>query len=889
MESLPFGVEAFEYLSDAIVIVNDKSHILFLNKAAAKLYHVAKEEVLGGKLENLFIEEWFSPEDKKTSIASLNEKGYWFGESFHVKRNGQKFYALSSLTVFHDPLGRKRGTTFLIHQIDKSKKLNVDGDTEEHFRIKLDSILSPDMEFNRQELTNLIDAQALQSMMDDLYAVTKIGFAVIDLKGNVLAANGWQDICTKFHRVNPQTIWNCLESDLVLSKGVARGEFRTYKCKNNMWDIVTPIIIGNRHVGNLFSGQFFFDDETIDRDLFAKQAEKYGFDKEAYLSALDNVPRWNRAVVKNLMQFYVKLSEMISKLSYSNLKLSKSLSDQKLIERELRKSQHDLNHAQNVAKTGSWRLDVHRNELIWSEETYRMFGIQKGTPLNYQTFLETIYPQDREMVDQNWKAALRGGKYDVEHRILVDGNILWVHEKGELEFDAEGSLIGGFGTVQDITEHKIDEQKLRRLNRALRAISNSNQVLMRATDEAAFLQQGCRIIVEDCGYTLVWIGFALDDEDKTVKPMAYAGFDKGYIDALKVTWADTERGRGPTGRAIRTGKPQICQDMRTDPNFAPWRKQAVERGYVSTIALPLMSQGKAFGSLNIYSQEPNPFSDAEVKLLTELTSDFSHGIMLLRMRAVAKQAEEARRLSEERFSKAFNQSPAAISITRLSDGRYIDVNQTFLDLLEYSHDEVISHTSPELNIFANVNAAKEFFEIFSRGNRIHNVEMTFRTKTGKLLPTLVSVEKISINNQDHIITTFVDITKRKQAEEQLSKAKDEWERTFDAVPDMIAILDEKHRIVQVNRAMAERLGVKPEQCIGLQCFECVHGAKQPPEFCPHMQTLEDGLQHIEKVFEERLGGNILVSTTPLKDAQGKVIGSVHVARNLTEPKDCTPK
>ncbi len=758
MASLPFGVEAFEYLNDAIVIVDDKSNILFLNKSAAKLYQVVKEAVLGEKLEKLFAEEWFSPEDKAASSASLTEKGFWFGESFHVKRNGQKFHALSSLTVFHDHLGQKRGTTAIIRQIDESKKGNVDAETEEHFRVKLDSVLSPDTEFNRQELANLIDAQALQSMMDDLYAVTKIGFAVIDLKGNVLAATGWQDICTKFHRVNPQTIWNCLESDLLLSKGVARGEFRTYKCKNSMWDIVTPIIIGNRHVGNLFSGQFFFDDEVIDREVFVKQAEKYGFDKEAYLSALDSVPRWNRTVVKNLMQFYVKLSEMISKLSYSNLKLSKSLFDQKIIERELREIQHDLNHAQNVAKTGSWRIDVHRNELIWSEETYQMFRVPKGTALTYQTFLETVYPQDREMVDQNWKAAMRGGgRYDVEYRAFVDGRIIWVHQRAELEFDSEGSLTGGFGTVQDITEHKNYELSLRKLNRALRAISNSNQVLMRATDEAAFLQQGCRIIVEDCGYTLVWIGFALDDEDKTVKPMAYAGFDKGYIDALKITWEDTERGRGPTGRAIKTGKPQTCQDMCSDPNFAPWRKQAIERGYASCIALPLMSQGKAFGSINIYSQETNTFSEDEIKLLVELASDFAHGIVLLRMRKDTEQAQLA-----------------------------------------------------------------------------------------------------------------------------LRKAKEEWERTFDAVPDMIAILDDKHKIVRVNRAMAERLNVKPEQCIGLHCFECVHGTKQPPEFCPHMKTLKDGQEHVEQVYEERLGGNLLVSTTPLRDEQGNVIGSVHVARNLTK-------
>ena len=266
-ERLPFGVEAFEYLNDAVIIVDDTSNILFLNGSAAKLYGAVSEAFLGKKLETLYVEEWFSPKDKASSTASLMEKGFWFGENFHVKSNGQKFHALSSLTTFHDASGKKRGITAIIRQIDNSKTGESIGDEE---RVKFSSLLSADSEFNKQELANLIDAPALQSMMDDLYAVTKIGFAIIDLKGNVLVSNGWQDICTKFHRVNPQTIWNCLESDILLSKGVARGEFRTYKCKNNMYDIVTPIIIGNRHVGNLFSGQFFFDDEAIDRESFCQ-------------------------------------------------------------------------------------------------------------------------------------------------------------------------------------------------------------------------------------------------------------------------------------------------------------------------------------------------------------------------------------------------------------------------------------------------------------------------------------------------------------------------------------------------------------------------------------------------------------------------------------------
>ncbi len=413
VNDLPFNPEAFEYLIDAIIIVDNKQRITYLNDAATKLYDLPKEKALGQKITKIFTVEWSAPQDQEIFTSSIEQKNYWSGQNYHIKSNGHKFAAASSVRVFE-----KAGNKFLIFTVQKlnsTPKSDPQFSDKDPFGQSLDSSVPK----ANLDLTNLIDVQALQSMMDDLYAVSKIGFALIDLRGNVLAANGWQDICSKFHRVNPQSLWNCLESDLILTQGVSQGEFRTYKCKNNLWDIVTPVVIGNKHVGNLFSGQFFFDDEVVDKDLFAKQAERFGMDKEAYLAALDKVPRWNREKVKNLMKFYVKLAEMISKLSYGNLKLSKTLFDQKNIEKELRESHHDLKHAQSVAKAGSWRLDVNNNQLIWSEETYRIFGIPVGTPMTYEVFLASVYPEDREMVDNSWKAALRGEKYDIEHRIVV--------------------------------------------------------------------------------------------------------------------------------------------------------------------------------------------------------------------------------------------------------------------------------------------------------------------------------------------------------------------------------------------------------------------------------------------------------------------------------------
>jgi PAS domain S-box-containing protein len=143
------------------------------------------------------------------------------------------------------------------------------------------------------------------------------------------------------------------------------------------------------------------------------------------------------------------------------------ITERKRAEQIVRQVQEDLSRAQAVAQTGSWRLDVHRDELTWSDETHRIFGIPPETHLTYQTFLAAIHPEDRERVDRSWQAALRGKPYDVEHRIVVNGRVKWIREKAELELDHEGSLRGGFGTCQDITRQRTIEEELRELTRTL--------------------------------------------------------------------------------------------------------------------------------------------------------------------------------------------------------------------------------------------------------------------------------------------------------------------------------------------------------------------------------------------------------------------------------------
>ncbi len=169
-------------------------------------------------------------------------------------------------------------------------------------------------------------------------------------------------------------------------------------------------------------------------------------------------------VRKNGTRFPVEVSSIVlhdnngQTIGYASV--NRDITERKRAEEALHQSQLDLSRAQEVGQIGSWRLDVRKNELTWSDENHRIFGIPKGTALTYETFLSTIHPEDRNFVDTKWSAALKGEPYDIEHRILVDGAIKWVREKAYLEFDRENTLLGGFGITQDITERKQAEEAL---------------------------------------------------------------------------------------------------------------------------------------------------------------------------------------------------------------------------------------------------------------------------------------------------------------------------------------------------------------------------------------------------------------------------------------------
>ncbi|PKM96554.1 MAG: hypothetical protein CVU79_12870, partial [Elusimicrobia bacterium HGW-Elusimicrobia-3] len=383
-----------------------------------------------------------------------------------VRRDGQERWMAHVCQPVLDAKGEFIGRRASNRDITERKRAEEALQESEHrVRAKLDAILSPEGDIGTLDLADMIDSAGIQALMEAFHTLARIPMSILDLQGKVLVGVGWQRICMEFHRVHPETCEHCRESDLQLSAGLAPGEVRLYKCKNHMWDIATPIFIGGKHVGNLFSGQFLFQGESLDYALFRDQARRYGFNEKEYIAALEAVPRLSREAVDTGMDFFKKLTHMLSQLSYSNLRLARLLSERDRLADSLRLSEQRLRRAQEISHLGSWELDLTKNELAWSDEVYRIIGLEpQEFGATYEAFLDRVHPDDRAAVDAAYTGSLSENRdtYEIEHRVVrkSDGQVRFVHEKCEHFRDKAGRIIRSVGMVHDITERKRSEEAL---------------------------------------------------------------------------------------------------------------------------------------------------------------------------------------------------------------------------------------------------------------------------------------------------------------------------------------------------------------------------------------------------------------------------------------------
>ncbi|MFA6295967.1 MAG: PAS domain S-box protein [Patescibacteria group bacterium] len=361
-------------------------------------------------------------------------------------------------------------------------------------------------------------------------------------------------------------------------------------------------------------------------------------------------------------------------------------------------------------------------------------------------------------------------------------------------------------TIRDVTKEENMEVSLYSLNRALKAISSCNLALLKEKDERKLLKTICKIICEQAGYRLAWVGYAENDKEKTIRPVAWAGFESEYIENAKLSWSEkAERGRGPAGIAIRSGETVYVQDFEIDKLMTPWRKAALQRGYRSGIAIPLKNgKEKVFGALLIYSTKAYAINPEEIKLMEELSRDMSFGISVLRIRAEREKNILSVIESRKRYSKLFESIKNAVAIyTVKNNGQDViikSLNPAAEKIEKIKKEEAIG--KDVTNVFPGV----EKFGILEVFKRVWKTGKPEHFPLGQYKDKRIIgwrdnyIYKIS---NDEIVAVYEDKTKEKQDEEKLKNQSKFLQELINQSPLPTFILDSLGKYVMANKAMLQ--------------------------------------------------------------------------------------
>jgi len=321
----------------------------------------------------------------------------------------------------------------------------------------------------------------------------------------------------------------------------------------------------------------------------------------------------------------------------------------------------------------------------------------------------------------------------------------------------------------EIGERKRAEAELYRVNKALHILTECNQILVRATDESHLLRSICRVAVEFGGYDVAWVGQAGPEEPGTVQPLAWAGCEEDGLAALRMTCAGADFGRGPTGRAIRTGTPAVLRNLAESPEFEPWRAEAIARGWTAAISMPLVVDGRIFGAMTLYSTDPAAFGDAEVRLLQELADDLAFGIASVRLRVERQRMLEALQASEERYRRIVETAEEGICVLDEVGGT-VFVNQKMAQMLGYTADEMLG--SPILSyVDPRDRAAVESALNRRRAGVRERYDVRFRRRDGSELWAILASTPIfdETGRYKGSLKMATDITERKRLERGIAE------------------------------------------------------------------------------------------------------------------------
>jgi PAS domain S-box-containing protein len=419
-----------------------------------------------------------------------------------------------------------------------------------------------------------------------------------------------------------------------------------------------------------------------------------------------------------------------------------------LFQRQRNRSEQFLRLQRELLDTADASIlitDQRHHLIYWNKGAERLYGWTEAEVIGKipKEFLDTHFPAPMEEIDRQLRETGRWVGH--LHRKCKDGH--YVETESSWAYDKKDGYI--LQTALDVTALSHARSELAGANRALSALSKVNQLLIHSPEEDQLLQQAVEIIAESGGYPLAWIAVPVDDPGRSVKVRASAGKSVEYLSKLSMTWNDEPAGRGPTGTALREGKPSVNHDFLTYPDCAPWRELAMQYGFCSSICLPLVVQGKTIAGLTLYAAEENAFEGRELVLVSELADDLAFGWGALRLR---EQADEERK-SRLAVEAQLRQSQKLEAIGRLAGGISHDFNNLLMIIMAQTELLSMELEGPSLaraaGIMSSAMRASELTRQLLAFSRKQIVEL----KTICLNPVVLDITKMA----SHLVGEDIEI------------------------------------------------------------------------------------------------------------------------------------